>query len=97
LKAPLLAVVLALGLAACQVEPVTTPGTVLSVQEQKQALTEELLRFDDDNLRVPEVAWKVEVELDDGTQVTAIHSGARRYVPGERVRLLVDADGALLL
>ena len=97
MKALLLTVVLALGLAACQAEPVTAPGTVLSVQEEKHALTEELLRFDDDNLRVPEVAWKVEVELDDGTQVTAIHSGARRYVPGERVRLLVDADGALLL
>jgi len=60
-------------------------------------LPEELLRFDDDNLRVPEVAWKVEVQLDDGSHVTAIQTGARRYAPGERVRLLIDADGALLL
>ena len=84
-------------LAGCQVEPTTTPGTVLSVEEQKQPLTEDLLQFDDDNLRVPEVAWKIEVQLDDGSQVTAVRSGARRYVPGERVRLLIDADGALLL
>lgn len=89
--------ILAFGLAACQVEPVTASGTVLSVHEQKQALTEDLVQFDDDNLRLPEVAWKIEVELDDGTHVTAIRSGARRYLPGERVRLLVDADGALLL
>ena len=46
---------------------------------------------------MPEVAWKVEVQLDDGSQVTAVRTGARRYVPGERVRLLIDADGALLL
>lgn len=84
-------------LAGCQVEPATTPGTVLSVEETKQALPEELLQFDDDSLRLPEVAWKIEVELDDGSHVTAVRSGARRYVPGERVRLLVDADGALLL
>ena len=97
MKALLLTVVLALGLAACQVEPVTTSGTVLSVQEEKQALTEDLLQFDDDSLRLPEVAWKVEVQLDDGSHVTAVRTGARRYVPGERVRLLVDTDGALLL
>jgi outer membrane lipoprotein SlyB len=96
-KRLLSALVLALALAGCQVEPTTLPGTVLSVQEEKQALSEGLLRFDDDNLRLPEVAWQVEVQLDDGTSVTAIHSGGRRYAPGERVRLLIDADGALLL
>jgi outer membrane lipoprotein SlyB len=46
---------------------------------------------------VPEVAWQVEVRLDDGAAVTVIHNGPRRYEPGERVRLLVDPDGALLL
>jgi outer membrane lipoprotein SlyB len=96
-KRLLSALALALVLAGCQVQPATLPGTVLSVQEEKQALSEDLLRFDDDNLRLPEVAWQVEVQLDDGTSVTAIHSGARRYAPGERVRLLIDADGALLL
>jgi hypothetical protein len=37
------------------------------------------------------------VELEDGSQVTTLHTGARRYAPGERVRVLIDADGALLL
>ena len=97
MKRLLSALALALALAGCQVEPATLPGTVLSVQEEKQALSEDLLRFDDDSLRLPEVAWQVEVQLDDGTSVTAIHSGGRRYAPGERVRLLIDADGALLL
>jgi hypothetical protein len=87
----------ALGLAGCQLQEPTAPGTVLSVQEAKQALPEELLKFDDDSLRVPEVAWQVEVQLDDGSQVSTLHTGSRRYAPGERVRVLVDADGALLL
>ena len=94
----LLSVLLAtLVLAGCQVEPATSAATVLSVQEQKQMLPEDLLKFDDDNLRFPEVAWQVEVELKDGSRVIATHSGARRYVPGERVRVIVDEDGALLL
>ena len=97
MKRLLPALALALALAGCQVGPRTTPGTILSVQEAHQVLPEELLKFDDDSLRLPEVAWKVEVQLDDGSHVTAVRSGARRYVPGERVRLLIDADGALLL
>lgn len=84
-------------LSACQVQEPTAPGTVLSVQETKQALPEDLVKFDDDNLRLPEVAWQVEVQLDDGSQVSTLHTGARRYAPGERVRVLIDADGALLL
>jgi uncharacterized lipoprotein YmbA len=87
----------ALALAGCQVQEPTVPGTVLSVQESKQALPEDLLKFDDDSLRMPEVAWKVAVQLEDGSQVTTLHTGSRRYFPGERVRVLVDADGALLL
>jgi hypothetical protein len=91
----LLSIVLALG--ACQVQEPTARGTVLSVQEAKQALSDDLLKFDDGNLRLPEVAWQVEVQLDDGSQVSTLHTGGRRYAPGERVRLLIDADGALLL
>ena len=97
MKSLLSALALALALAGCQVEPGTTPGTILSVQEAHQVLPEELLKFDDDHLALPEVAWRVEVELDDGSHVSAIHTGARRYMPGERVRLLIDPDGALLL
>ena len=62
-----MSVLLALG--ACQVQERTARGTVLSVQEAKQALPEDLLKFDDGNLRLPEVAWQVEVQLDDGSQV----------------------------
>jgi len=97
MKPLLSAFAVALFLAGCQVEPATAPGTVVSVEEEKQVLSEDLLQFDHDNLRVPEVAWKVEVQLDDGSHVTAVRTGARRYVPGERVRLVIDADGALLL
>lgn len=86
-----------LALGACQVHEPTAPGTVLSVQEAKQPLAEDLVKFDDDHISMPEVAWKVEVQLDDGSQLTTQHTGARRYAPGERVRVLIDADGALLL
>ena len=68
-------VLLALG--ACQVQEPTARGTVLSVQEAKQALPEDLLKFDDGNLRLPEVAWHVEVQLDDGSQVSTLHTGDR--------------------
>ena len=50
----------------------------------------------DDPPIVPEVAWKVEVRLDDGSEVTVTTHG-RRYEPGERVRLLEDEHGELLL
>lgn len=97
MKNALSALVLALALTGCQVEPATAPGTVLSVREAKQAVPEDLVKFDDDHLSLPEVAWQVEVQLDDGSEVVVTYAGERRYAPGERVRLLMDADGALLL
>ena len=88
----------ALLVAGCQVPERTAPGTVVAVEELRpHHVPEELLQFDDDNLRVPEVAWKVEVQLDDGSHVTTVTSGSRRYTPGDRVRLLIDAERALLL
>lgn len=97
MKRVLSALVLALALAGCQVQPATAPGTVISVQEAPQVLPEELVKLDDGDLRLPEVAWQVEVRLDDGSHVTTTHTGAPRYAPGERVRLLMEADSALLL
>ena len=92
-----IALALALLITGCQVQDPATGGTVLNVQEEKQYLPEDLVKFDDDNLRFPEVAWKVEVELDDGSRVTTTHTGERRYLPGERVRVILDEQGALLL
>ena len=98
MRALLFAAVLAVALAGCQVREPTAPGTVVNVQEARTAgIPEDLVKFEDDNLRLPEVAWQVEVRLDDGSHVTTTRTGARRYAPGERVRLLMDADGALLL
>jgi outer membrane lipoprotein SlyB len=94
-----LGLVLALGLAGCQLEePPLVGGTVVSVVEAERATdeSEESSRYYEPPMW-PEVAWKVEVRLDDGAAVTVTHEGPRRYEAGERVRLLVDADGALLL
>jgi hypothetical protein len=81
-------------LAGCQLQEPTLRGTVIAVTEAPFAEEpEESAR----QYEIPEVAWEVDVRLDDGAAVTVITNGSRRYEPGERVRLLVDADGELLL
>jgi hypothetical protein len=93
-RAILFAVVLAL--AGCQLDEPTLGGTVLSVMELPQAdEREDSPRYYEHPL-VPEVAWKVEVQLDDGSAVS-VETHGRRYERGERVRLLKDEGGALLL
>ena len=86
-----------LALAGCQLEEPTVGGTVLHVAEVERVEQIELDWRHYENPLVPEVAWRVEVRLDDGSAVTVTHAGSRRYEPGERVRLLVDSQGELLL
>lgn len=84
-------------LAGCQLQEPTLRGTVVAVMEAPQLEElEESAKYYESPL-VPEIAWTVEVRLDDGAAVSVIHNGPRRFEPGERVRLLVDEDGALLL
>ena len=72
-------------------------GTVLSVQDApRDENREELTKYDDHPL-VPEPGWKIVVQPDEGDAVVVMHNGSRRYEPGERVRLLIDDDSALLL
>ena len=97
-----LSLALTLALAACQADEATLGGTVINVTEAARgddpdlkALEQSAKTYDDP--LVPEVAWKVDVRLDDGSDVTVIQNGPRRHAPGERVRLLIDSDGSLLL
>ena len=46
---------------------------------------------------VPEVAWRVQVRLEDGRAVTVTETGERRYEPGQRVRVVLSENDALLL
>ena len=89
-----------LAIAGCQVDESTLGGTVVSVMEAERGegleWLEESAKHYEDPL-VLEVAWKVEVQLDNGGAVTVIQSGPRRHEPGERVRLLRDSEGGLLL
>lgn len=95
LRAILLAALLALG--GCVHKEPTVAGTVLSVLEiDLGGEPDNPAKYYEDPL-VPEVAWQVEVRLDDGSAVTVLHNGPRRVEPGERVRLLLESDGALLL
>ena len=85
-------------LAGCQIQEPTVAGTVVSVVaiERSDTDADEPWKYYEDPL-VPEVAWQVEVRLEDGSAVTLTHAGPRRYEAGERVRVLRDQDGALLL
>lgn len=95
LRAILLAALLALG--GCVHKEPTVAGTVLSVLEiDLGGEPDNPAKYYEDPL-VPEVAWQVEVRLKDGSSVTVTHEGPRRYEPGERVRVLLDEEGALLL
>jgi hypothetical protein len=94
-RALLVAALLVLG--ACQLQEPTVAGTVQNVVEVDLGREpKDPAKHYEDPL-VPEVAWEIEVRLDDGAAVTVNHAGPRRYEPGERVRLLVDEDSALLL
>ena len=84
-------------LSACGTREPIAEGTVVSVQEiVHHEERDDSGRYYEPPM-VPEVAWKVDVRLDDGSEVTLGHRGDNRYAPGERVRLLIDEEGALLL
>lgn len=92
-----IALIAALALAGCQAEKPLVGGVVLNVKEIDLGLeTRDPAKRYEDPL-FPEVGWQVEVQLDDGSAVSVPHTGARRYEPGERVRLLRQEDGELLL
>jgi hypothetical protein len=98
MRALLIAALLAL--AGCQLQEPTLPGTVVAVTEAElpadleDQLEESAKSYD---ALVPEVAWKVDVRLEDGSEVTVFQNGPRRPEPGERVRLLKDSNGELFL
>jgi hypothetical protein len=95
LRTILLAAILALG--GCQLDETTLGGTIVNVIEAEAFEERDESGKHYEGPLVPEVAWKLEVQLDDGSAVTVTHEGPRRFEAGERVRLLVDEDGALLL
>ena len=86
-----------LALAGCQADEATLGGTILNVMEAERFEEVDESGKHYEGPLVPEVAWKVEVQLDDGSAVTVTHEGPRRFEAGDRVRLIVDGDGALLL
>jgi outer membrane lipoprotein SlyB len=83
-------------LTGCELDEPTLGGTVISVVEAERGEGfDDPKRYDDP--LVPEAGWRIGVRLDDGADVTVTHNGTRRYAPGERVRLLLDDHGELLL
>jgi hypothetical protein len=82
-------------LTAC--EDFTTWATVTAVQEVETAEAQEEAGPHEEDLRAPPPHFELELRLDDGEMLSLQHNGARRYMPGERVRLLKDDAGELLL
>lgn len=95
MRALLIAALVAL--AGCEFDEPTLGGTILNVVEADRGGEAEPSPKTYENLLVPEIAWKVEVRLDDGAELTVIRNGEKRYAPGDRVRVLKAEDGALLL
>lgn len=95
LRTILLAAILALG--GCQVDEATVGGTIVNIMEAERFEERDESGKHYEGPLVPEVAWKLDVRLDDGSELTLTHEGPRRFEAGDRVRLLVDEDGALLL
>jgi len=84
-------------LAACEGDDFAIGATVLGVEEVEAGKQPEELTLRDEDLRIPEVGWRIELRLDDGGNVSLERSGGRRLQPGERVRVLKSDDGELLL
>jgi hypothetical protein len=82
---------------ACQLEEPIAWGTVVSAEELVYGEDEVNLPKYYEHPLAPEADWEIVVQLDDGAAVTLMHNGTRRYEPGERVRLLIDEAGTLLL
>ena len=95
MRALLIGALLALG--GCQLDEPIAWGTVVSVQEKEVYENLEDRGRHYEHPLVPEIAWKLEVQLDDGAAVTVTHNGSRRYARGERVRLLKADEPVLLM
>lgn len=92
-----LALAAAAALAGCEAEDFITWGTVVGVQEIEASEPSDEPAGSYEDLRIPEVAWRIEVRTDDGADVSVTQSGGRRHEPGDRVHLLKRDDGELLL
>lgn len=90
-----LVLALTLALAACGGNHPVMDGVVEAVHEVDLGVMHDLAKQYEHPL-VPEVAWKVTVRAEDGSEITVIEP-ERRYQPGERVRLLNSKEGPLLL
>jgi len=90
-RALLISALVALG--GCELDEPIAWGTVVSVQEMEVLENAQDSGKHYEDPLVPEVAWKLEVRLDDGA--TIVHDTSRRYAPGERVRVLIPIAHAL--
>ena len=99
-----LALALSAALAACGPGDPTsagaealTWGTVEALQDAGEADPQAEPAADYEHSLLSDPGEELVVRLDDGTRVTVMASAGRRYESGQRVRVLVGPEGALLL
>ena len=92
-----LALFVAAILQGCEADEFTVWATVVDVQELDTGPQPPELTLRDEDIRIPEVAWKIEVRTDDGQTASVQRQGTRHYEPGERVRVIRTDEGDLLL
>lgn len=92
-----LALFVAATLSGCEADEFTVWATVVGVEELDTGQPPPELNLRDEDIRIPEVAWKIEVRTDDGQTASVQRQGGRHYEPGERVRVIRTDEGDLLL
>lgn len=92
-----LALFVAATVSGCDADEFTVWATVVGVEELDSGPQPPELTLRDEDIRIPEVAWKIEVRTDDGQTASVQRQGARHYEPGERVRVIRTDEGDLLL
>lgn len=92
-----LALFVAANVSGCDADDFAVWATVVGVEELDAGPQPAELTLRDEDIRIPEVAWRIELRTDDGQTVNVQRQGSRHYEPGERVQLIRTDDGDLLL
>jgi outer membrane lipoprotein SlyB len=92
-----LALSVAASLSGCEADEFTVWATVVGVEEVDSGQQPPELNLRDEDIRIPEVGWKIELRTDDGQTASVQRQGSRHYEPGERVQVIRTDQGDLLL
>lgn len=84
-------------LSGCEADEFAVWATVVGVEELDTGPQPPELTLRDEDIRIPEVGWNIELRTDDGQTASVQRQGSRHYEPGERVQVIRTDEGDLLL